>query len=193
MIRLITGISEWAYRNASPKNVLACFALLMVFSLVVLPNYTRQISPPGAPGILDTRFGYTPDEAYSTLEAFGEQGRKAYLHMLLIADSLYPFIYGMLLILGASFFLNKGLHKENIFRLLNVIAIDAVIFDFLENFSILYLLYQFPARADGIARLASISGIIKWIMVGLSLCVILAGIAGWIARKHSGRRNVNEC
>jgi hypothetical protein len=193
MIKFITQMSRWGYRHASIKNILIITILFLTFSHFIIPRMARQITPSGDPQLLDVQFGYTPDQAYSTLAAIESQGRTIYLIMLAVVDGIYAFIYGMLLILCASFFLNKSLSQDSILRLLNIIAVDAIIFDLLENVSLIYLLLHFPHRADGVARLASLFGMIKWIMITLSIGVVVIGTIGWaISRKKPTNQKNRE-
>ncbi len=156
MIRLITSISGWAYRHSKPQNILLLLLLLLVMNLFVFPYYTDRIVPAEGPPVLDLHFGFSAEQAYDTLEAFGEKGRGVYLEMLLMADTIYPLIYGLLLIFLASFFLKRILKSDNQFHVVNLLAVDAVIFDFLENAGIAYMIHQFPLRADFVAGLTSV-------------------------------------
>lgn len=190
LFKLITGISDTAYRHTSPMRLAGLFVLLVVFNLILFPYHLSQISPQGEAPILDIRFGYSPDEAYHTLATFGEQGRHAYLLMLAITDSIYPFVYALFLILAASYVLKRALKEDSISRLFNLVAIDVAIFDYVENLSIIYLLMQFPAHAPGVARLASIAGVIKWLALAISLSVIIIGLVGWVVQSRRDRRRL---
>lgn len=173
MIKFITSISEWAYRHSKLQNILLLLLLIVVMNAFVLPYYTGHIVPEGGPPVLDLHFGFTANEAYETLEAFGEEGRTVYLEMLLMADTIYPLIYGLFLIFLASFFLKCILKPDYSFRVINLLAIDAVIFDFLENAGIVYMISQFPLRTDFVAGLTSVFNIMKWVMVGSAIALVL--------------------
>ncbi|TVR44266.1 MAG: hypothetical protein EA394_00360 [Bacteroidia bacterium] len=185
MIKFITAISDWAYRHAQPRNILFLLLLLLLMTLFVFPYYTERIVSEEGPPLLDLRFGFSAEEAYGTLEAFGEQGRAVYLEMLLVADAVYPLIYGLLLIFLASFFLKRILKPGNEFRVINLLAVDAVIFDFLENAGIAFMIRQFPHRIDFVAGLTSVFNMLKWIMIGLAMLMVLVSMVIYIAkRKH---------
>lgn len=183
MMKFITTISDWAYRQAKVRNILLLLLLTLVMNFFVFPYYTSRIVPAEGPPILDMRFGFSSDKAYDTLEAFGEKGRALYLEMLLVADAVYPLIYGLLLIFLASFFLKRILKPGNEFRVINLLAVDAVIFDFLENASIASMIIQFPQRIDYIAGLASAFNVLKWIMAGLAVLLVLVSAVIFIARR----------
>ncbi len=183
MIKFIATISDWAYRQAQVRNILLLLVLLLLMKLFVFPYYTERIVPDEGPPVLDLRFGFSAEEAYGTLEAFGEQGRAVYLEMLLVADTVYPLIYGLFLILLSSFFLKRILKPGNEFRIVNLLAVDAVIFDFFENAGIAYMIGQFPLRADFVARLASFFNIFKWVMVGAAVMVVLVSMVVFFIKR----------
>ncbi len=180
MIKFITSVSDWAYRQAKPQNILLLLLLVLVMNVFVFPYYTGRIVPEEGPPVLDLHFGFSAEKAYDTLEAFGEEGRVVYLEMLLVADTVYPLIYGLLLIFLASFFLKRILKSDNQFRVVNLLAVDAVIFDFLENAGIAYMIHQFPLRADFVAGLTSVFNIFKWVIIGLAVMVVLVSMVAYL-------------
>ncbi len=184
MIKIVTTISDWAYRKAQTRIILLLLLLLFVMNLFVFPYYTARIVQDQGPPILDLHFGFSADQAYNTLEAFGEQGRAVYLEMLLVADTIYPLVYGLFLIFLASFFLRRILKPGNEFRIVNLLAVDAVIFDFLENAGIVYLIGQFPLRVDFVAGLASVFNILKWVMAGLAVMLVLVSMVVFLLSPH---------
>lgn len=182
-VHFVFRLSDRAYKQATLKNIFIFLMLFLLFNVVVIPYYIQQITPDADTSILDVRFGFSSADAYETLEAIGQEGRNKYLFFLAVIDSIYPLVYGSLLILTAGFLLRRTLNESNDFRILNLVAIDAVIFDYLENLGIIYMISRYPSRADGVATLASVSGMIKWIMIILAICVILFGLIGYIRGK----------
>ncbi len=189
MIKFITSISDWAYQQAKPRNILLLMLLLLLMTLYVFPYYTGRIVPDEGPSLLDLHFGFSADKAYNTLEAYGEKGRAVYLEMLLVADTIYPLFYGLFLIFLASFFLKRILKSNNQFRVINLLAVDAVIFDFLENAGIAYMIHQFPLRANFVAGLTSVFNILKWVMVGMAVTLVLVSMTVYFfsPRRREGR------
>ena len=183
-MKFITTISDWAYRQAQPHIILLLLLLVLVVNLFVFPYYTSRIVPDEGPPVLDLRFGFSADQAYNTLEAFGNDGRAVYMEMLLVADTFYPLIYGLLLIFLASFFVKRILKPGNEFRVINLLAVDAVIFDFLENAGIALMIRQFPHRIDFVAGLTSVFNILKWIMVGLAVLLVLVSMGVYIFKRR---------
>lgn len=188
IFRKLLQLSKLAYRHARPGIILMLLSITILFNVFLFPHFVNIVTPTGDPSILDARFGFSAGEAWNTLHAFGANGRSAYLFMVAVIDGIYPLIYGLLLILLASFFLNKGLSGYSPFKVLNIIAIDAVLFDYAENLSIIYLITKFPDRADGVARMASVFGIIKWLVVFGCLLLIVYGIVAWIISFYRKRK-----
>ena len=179
VFRLIERLSARAFRMASLPLILFLLLVVAVFNLWIFPVHLGVISPDGDVSILDVRFGYRPGEAYQTLAAMGSEGRAEYLRMLAITDMVYPFVYGTLLILAASLFLKRALRPDSILRIFNLVALDAILFDLIENCCIIWLIIQFPTENNAVAWVASTAGIVKWLAVATSVVVILFGIVGW--------------
>lgn len=185
IFRLIEQLSAWAYRKTSLPIILVLLLAVVVFNLLIFPLHLGVISPDGDVSILDVRFGYSSDEAYQTLAAMGVEGRAEYLRMLAITDVLYPFVYGTWLIFAASFFLKRALRPNSIFRIFNLVALDAILFDLVENVSIIWLIIQFPSENNAVAWIASTAGILKWLAVAAAVVVIVLGIVGWVFQSRN--------
>ena len=179
MANKLMQLSDFAFRKAHPGLILLLLGLVACFNLLIFPGFTEHIVQEGAPAILDVRLGYHADEAYNALTAFGEEGRQYYLRMLIWADSIYPILYGVLLILSLSYILNKVSARNSPMRIWNLLPIDAVLFDYTENISMIYMLRVFPDYAGNAASIASVAGIIKWGIVVVCLVMILAGAIKW--------------
>ncbi len=175
LFRLLTSCSQWAYRQAGTGYLLILLTLFLGFNLWVFPGFMQEISPDGSIRILDLRFGFSPGEARQTLEAMGEGGRAAYLRMLL-ADMIYPLIYGLLLIFVSSLLLDRTLARDSFWRILNLGAVDAVLFDLCENIGIMAMINTYPDIPPGLARVASICNMLKWIAIALCILVILTAL-----------------
>lgn len=192
LFRKLLSLSDFAYHKARPLSIVILLAMVAGFNIFVFPRLTQDITPENGPAILDARFGYQPGDAYAALAEFGESGRKNYFNMLAVADSIYPLFYGALLVLALSFVLDKSLSRNSLFRIFNLAPIDAVLFDFAENLSIMHLITAFPGRADLAARMASAFGILKWTVVALCIALIVAGLVRWIFLSWQ-ERNDDAC
>jgi hypothetical protein len=118
--------------------------------------------------------GYTPEQAFQVMTTYGETGRKAYAFLLLTSDLVFPFLYGSFLFLsirGAS--RRAGISMPWANRLASF-GFIATCCDWLENFSFLILIKMYPSQSIGVARLASIFTVTKFLSSGASVILLAA-------------------
>lgn len=139
-----------------------------------------EFDPTNILGVLDLKFGFTPDEAYNMLSAYGEKGRKYYLFTEAVIDVIYPVIYTITITLLLSYVFKKGFVANSFIQKLNIFPILVTIGDFSENAGIISMLKTFPGRADTSASFASDAGMFKWITFGISIALFLIGTIAWI-------------
>ncbi|WP_337043923.1 hypothetical protein [Emticicia sp. 17c] len=188
---MLTKIANLARRYASGRNVLVFFALQMIISMLILPYIQTRFDPDQKLGVLDLKFGFTPDQAYAMLDGYQEQGRKYYLFVEAFVDIIYPIIYTITNLLLLSYVFKRGFTADSFMQKLNVFPLLVIICDLLENAGIITMLTAFPNRADAAAALASNAGIAKWITFGIAIALFLTGIGAWIRaaylnQKHGG-------
>lgn len=177
---MLTTFSNFVRRHASGRNVLVFFILQMIISAVILPYMQGKFDSTNTIGVIDLKFGFTPDEAYNMLKAYGEEGRKYYFFAESIIDIIYPLIYTCTNVLLLSYVFKKGFASNSFIQQLNIFPILATIGDFMENAGIISMLNAFPERADSAASFASNAGIFKWIAFGTTIALLLVGIVAWI-------------
>ncbi|WP_460470684.1 hypothetical protein [Emticicia fontis] len=177
---MLTSFSNFVRRYASGRNVLIFFVLQMIISAIILPYMQGKFDPTNTLGVLDLKFGFTPDEAYNMLKAYGEEGRKYYFFAEAVIDIVYPIIYTITNVLLLSYVFKKGFPANSFIQQLNIFPILATIGDFAENAGIIAMLNAFPERADNAASFASNAGMFKWIAFGTSIALFLIGIVAWI-------------
>ena len=177
---MLSSLSKLAHRYASGRNVLIFFCLQMIISGGILPYMQGKFDPTGTLSVLDLMFGFTPDEAYDKINAYGEEGRKYYLFAESVIDIIYPIIYTITNVLLLSYVFKKGFAAKSFMQQLNVFPILATIGDFAENAGIITMLNAFPERADRAASYASNAGMFKWVTFGISIALFLIGIIAWI-------------
>ena len=129
---------------------------------------------------LDLYFSYSPDQVYTYLATLGAQGRENYTRMLLTSDMAFPVIYSMALSTALLLVLRKLLPPANVWLCLFPFMI--VIADWFENLSLVIIMRKFPQQADNIVACASAFTSMKWLLVILTLCILLAAMACWAAR-----------
>jgi hypothetical protein len=118
--------------------------------------------------------GYTPALAFQVMTAYGVAGRRAYAFLLLTSDLVFPFLYGsffFLSIRGASRRAGVSVPWANGLASFGFIATGC---DWLENISFLILIWMYPAQSIGVAKLASMFTVAKFLCSGVSLTVLAA-------------------
>lgn len=166
----LDGLARLFARSAS----LPGFALATLASLYVryglMESAASDAATSGRVVPLDLRFAYRPDDVRALFTQLGPEGVDAYARFLLSYDVLYPFTY--LLMIGWAIAL---LARKAPSRLI-LLAPGIVLFDLLENLTIVAMAHLYPAHSDALAIAASLFTSAKWIMVALALGAII-----WLA------------
>lgn len=175
-------------RQLAPTFGWAALVVLIFYVLFNFPSYglvdrIQAASEFGKTTILDTRFGYTSDQAYVTLKSLTAEGRALYKNMLLI-DLMFPFFYLWFLwaLLGrwAIPYLSFAIPAAWLLPLLVALA------DLSENVIILTLIYYYPDFDEALGKAAGI--ITRFKLAGFVCCLALAAL-GWIVA-NTGRKEL---
>lgn len=144
------------------KNISLLFVLFLGFNLWILPSMMPGEKP------LDLEIFYTSDEAYAKINRFTPQIRESYRMGLMVSDMVYPLVYGALF----SFLIFRLWQNEK----LVIFPLGILLFDVIENISIINILILFPEKSHFWGSLAGISTAIKWTFSALTILVVLSGI-----------------
>ncbi len=163
-------------RAATTRNViLALLAFVGVsvawFQFGIAP---RLLALTPSTGLLDNTFGYTPQQVYLTLGAYGGEGRNLYVAFLLI-DLLYAALSAAALSLALAYIARRLLLPANPWQRVALLPIAAGLGDLLENGCLLALTLAYPARLDPLASLASLITTVKLALVYVSFSLVLFG------------------
>lgn len=147
--------------------------IFAIFLAHLFPKHYQEIALIAKTEIkpLNNRFSYTQQDILSLFELIQEEGRQKMMFIYGIIDMAFPIVYGFLfyLLIGK---LNKSF-SHSIWSLIKYLPILAVLFDYLENFSILYLLYSFPIINKTIVSIGSTATSLKWIFIYLTLSFLV--------------------
>jgi hypothetical protein len=179
---MLKKISDWIYERAHGRLVLLFFGLQILFTAFILPYFQEQFQPEGSTELLDLKFGFDTTTAFQLLDSYGEVGRSVYLQFESIWDVLFPLVYTLFNILFISFLLRKTFPENTKLRLLNLLPLLNMTFDFGENFGIVKLLGEFPNLSDFWVNFASTSGVIKWVFSGIGIGVTLVLLLSWLTK-----------
>ncbi|MCS4433400.1 hypothetical protein [Aquiflexum gelatinilyticum] len=162
---------KFLVRFGSYKNIFFLFVLFLGFNLWILPGMMTGEKP------LDLEINYTAEEAYSRLSRFSEEIRESYRMGLMVSDMIYPIVYSLLF----SFIIFKLWQNE----MIALLPFTILVFDFIENFSIITMLGLFPEKSIFWGTLAGISTSLKWFFTAITLIFVVIGFGKKTLEKKS--------
>jgi hypothetical protein len=180
-------ISDWVHQISSTWIALAGLAIFLSFSALVLPGQSaRAETYAESVGSPDMSFLYSRDDLYDTAEAYGEEGRRAYVRSRFTFDVIWPLVYTLFLSTAISWVYTRVFAPHSRWQLANLAPILGAISDYLENLSTSVVMLRYPDQTAVIDALAPVFTAVKWVLIGGSFALLLAGaVAGiwrWISR-----------
>ena len=115
-------------------------------------------------------------------EAYGEQGRAAYIRARFTFDLIWPLVYGFFLVTAISWVFARGFPPESRWRWANLAPILGMLFDYLENISTSLVMFRYPATTPIVAWLAPFFTTVKWIFVNGSFVLLVIGVVAALWR-----------
>jgi len=185
-------------KNQSHKILWLSWVLLMMLTLAmirwVMPDASAKITENSTDSInadiLDVKlFGFNIGEAFQALYAMGESGRRQYQQFHKREDLIFPFTYGLFLLLTLYLLIRNRIEKRLPLLLILAVPFLAMLSDLTENHHIYLLNSQFPDFESSTVIIASWANIVKWAMALLSfvLVVIFLIIALWLGISKTKR------
>ena len=167
--KLLSIFEKWA----NWKNVLAFFALQMLFNLVIMPAASDS-NAHNLP-ILDLQFWYTPPKAYAIIRAYTPAMRQAAAITRLTLDILYPLVYGTMLSLLLVLTFRRAFPNFRFADAVIFIPWGGVLFDYLENIGFAIMFLSYPKEYFFIAQISAIFTALKWTLIGTGFVLALIG------------------
>ena len=181
-------ISDWMNRVSNGWVALAALIVFALFVAFVLPNQSAQGEAGEADaGSPDLSLWYTPAQLYRMAEAYGPEGRRAYIRARFSFDVAWPLVYGAFLVTAISWVYTRAVRPDSPWRESsfwakpNLAPVVGVLFDFAENLSTSLVMGRYPSRTPGIDLLAPVFTLVKWVFVGGSFVLLLVGLLVWLA------------
>ena len=185
--RLAHGVRGWMAMGA--------VVLFAFFTAMLLPAqaeagafYTVRYPAP------DTSVWYFPDDLYAAAEAWGRDGRAAYVLARVTFDVIWPMVYGTLLLTTLAWVWARGTGSGSRWRRVALLPVVAVTLDYAENICTATVMARYPARTPVLAELAPLFTAGKWLTLSasfmlLGIGVIIALTARWRARRSRPTRS----
>lgn len=175
---MLNQIYRAFYTRATGANLLYLALAFGLFAAWVLPWTEAELKTYSeGTGSLDLLFFYSPDEAYLRLKEFGMQGRLFYIMVELTADLFYPLIYALLLSGLIIYICRRVPFRRSTIRVLFLLPLLTMLFDYAENACIVSMLIQYPYRQEGMALMGSVFTSLKWAFLFSSALTILLSLA----------------
>jgi hypothetical protein len=183
-------LSAWIHRISNGWAAFTSLIVFLLFILFVLPEQAAKAEvTAGNAGSPDMSFYYSVDDLYQMAEAYGEEGRIAYIRARFTFDLIWPIVYTVFLAAGISWLSRKAFEVESLWQRANLVPILAALFDFLENVSTSLVMIRYPSGTPIVDVLAVLSTMAKWVLVSVCFVLLLAiGVAG-IWRSINERRS----
>lgn len=171
-------MSDRLYRVTHGWIALAALIVFALFTALVLPMQAAQAkgdtSGAGSP---DVSLWYSPADLYRMAEAYGEQGRKAYVRARFTFDLIWPLVYGVFLTTAIGWLYARAFSPGSRWRLANLAPPLGVALDYVENLSTSIVMLRYPGQTPVVDLLAPVATLAKWAFVGGSFALLIAGLA----------------
>ena len=178
---MLLKLLAWQQRWATKKVMLAFVLVYFIFPFYLLP----QILPEGRP--LDLHLYYTPTQAYSLIESYGENNRHNYAFGSATIDMLYPLCYSTFLGLVLTFFIVRCYKDTSKVRWLRLFPYTLMLADVFENICIIAMLTSFPDKLPKIAFLSGLLTLTKWLLFLIILLMLIYFVVQYY-RYHNNHR-----
>ena len=184
---MLTKLSEWLYRVVHGRIVLFALVVLLLFVIFVFPK--QMASPEGAGEQMftpDTSLWYSGADLYTLAENYGQAGRNEFVRAHFTFDLIWPAVYLFALLTALTWVFGKLTALGMKWRWVNLLPIAGVIFDLLENITTSLVMAFYPIQLPVIGALAPVFTLVRWLLLGASVLLLIAGavVLGW--RKVSG-------
>lgn len=189
---MMTRLSRALTRFSKGWVTLVALVIFLLFTAIVLPEQSSKAkASAGGAGSPDLSFYYSSSDLYQMAESYGEAGRMEYVHARFTFDVVWPFVYLFFLVTSMSWIDSRAYAEDSRWQLSNLLPLLGGLLDFLENFSTSLVMYRFPAPTPVVDSLASFFTMSKWVVIGLSIIFLLAGIVVAIIRSLFKKRYVS--
>lgn len=181
-------VSDWLRTVSRGWVALAALLIFLLFSALVLPQQaTVAEQETGSADSPDTSFFYTPRDLYQMAEAYGEQGRQAYVRARFTFDLVWPLVYALFLVTAISWVFGRAFAPGSRWQRANLAPLLGALFDYLENLSTSLVMLRYPDQTPVVDLLAPLFTLSKWSLLGASFLLLSAGLAiaawRWWARR----------
>ncbi len=169
-------LSNFLNKASNWKTLLLSFGIYMLFNGYFLKNAEEKINELSGnkQGVIDLTFGFNPQKTLAMIDAYSAEARKYYAQTEMTTDVIYPIIYA--LFFGIILTLLFKYKPYSPHKLINIMPFFSLIFDYLENISIVTMINQYPNHYTWVATACELFKMLKWISFGIVILLIIYGL-----------------
>jgi len=165
-------IYELFKKNARLKFIITIIVLFLIFNIAILPYVGKRISSQGGIGPIDLQLFYSSEKVYSMIESYGNEIRLFYAIFELTGDIIYPFITFLMMVSITTILIKKVFINDKAIKFITVVPIVTLLSDYLENVSIVTMIFNYPDKLLFIPNLTCILTVTKWSFFVVNLIII---------------------
>ena len=187
-MKVVERVAERLARGVRGWMALGAVVVFALFTAMVLPAqaeagafYTVRYPAP------DTSWWYFPDDLYAAAEAWGRDGRAAYVHARVTFDVIWPMVYGTFLLTTLAWVWARGTPSGSRWRKVALLPVVAVALDYAENVCTATVMARYPARTPVLAELAPLFTAGKWLALSASFLLLAIGVIVALAARWRSR------
>ena len=175
---MLNNISNKLYQFSNGRITLVALLIFALFVAFVLPNQAKRAEAvSGGAGSPDMSYVYSSTDLYNMAEAYGADGRAAYVRARFTFDLIFPLTYLFFLATSISWAMSRAVPNPNSsWRLLNLFPVLGALFDYLENISASIVMLNYPQQTFLFDVLAPILTLIKWFFVNGSFVILIPAL-----------------
>jgi len=167
--------------STGPVTLLA-LVIFLLFTALVLPAQAAQAAEVSNEAASpDMSFFYSSNDLYQMAEAYGPEGRAAYIRARWTFDVVWPLVYTFFLATSISWVITRAYPVESRWQFGNLAPVLGALLDYLENISTSLVMARYPLPTPVVDFLAPFFTFFKWVFVNGSFVLLLIGLtlAAW--------------
>ncbi len=170
------ALSTFFYRFSNWKILVLLLVLYISFPAYFLKNAEiRMNSLSGKTlGPIDLTIGFTPSRTLQMVQEYGDAARAFYAMIEMTTDVIYPIVYSFLFAVTLSLLYYRKSYAP--FAYVNLFPFISLVFDYLENLTIVTMLKSYPEQSMTLASFCEIFKMIKWFSVVVTVLLIIYGL-----------------
>lgn len=169
------ALSTFFYQFSNWKTLVLLLVLYIAFPAYFLKNAEIRMNTLSGKtlGPIDLTIGFTPSRTLQMVEEYGEAARAFYATIEMTTDVVYPIVYSCLFAVILSLLYYRKSYAP--FAYVNLFPFVSLVFDYLENITIITMLQSYPEQSMTVASFCEIFKMLKWFSFVVTVLLIIYG------------------